>query len=233
MSSKRKHSSSSSRADRTKRVKRQLMQQPIDRRRSMIESGKIRFSSRVVRGSNLKRIRANNCTVIGDNNHVEGDSNRIVGRNNTARGVQNTFESGRSSEVESDRQQTSSSAVAPTTSVVRTLADQITGVFARQEAPRPPPTTDAALTSIMPATGTDARSKHWKCCVLDLEGSAQPASSEELRCCICLENRFDTLFEPCHHLSCCRDCAKKLFSPDKPLLCPICKHKVLWSSIVF
>jgi len=222
---------------RSKRLKQQLMQQPREERRQQVESGKIKFRSRFVRVSNMRLIRANHCTVYGDNNHIEGNGNRIVGRNNTARGLHNVFERKQQQQQQQRSDQTRSRSTTtpqPSRSVVLTLADQITDAVDTTHSPSSvPPTQNNALTSIMPTTGTDSRSKHWKCSVLDLEGNPQPASSEELRCCICLENRFDTLFEPCHHLCCCRACAKKLFSVDKPTKCPICKKTVQWSSIVF
>jgi hypothetical protein len=86
---------------------------------------------------------------------------------------------------------------------------------------------------LFPPAGADSRHSHWKVCLLDLEGDAQPTEIEDMRCCICLENRFDTMFEPCHHLCCCRDCAKKLYSPPAPPKCPICKDQIKWASIAF
>jgi hypothetical protein len=45
---------------------------------------------------------------------------------------------------------------------------------------------------------------------------------DETCCCVCLDKRFDTLFEPCRHLCCCRDCANQLNSKE----CPICKAQI-------
>ncbi len=40
-------------------------------------------------------------------------------------------------------------------------------------------------------------------------------------CCVCLDNDFSVMFEPCHHLIVCETCSKKI---DK---CPSCRKSII------
>lgn len=44
----------------------------------------------------------------------------------------------------------------------------------------------------------------------DAETSGEPSGKRiDLTCSICMDQKIDTLFLPCAHLSCCRSCAEK------------------------
>jgi len=82
---------------------------------------------------------------------------------------------------------------------------------------------------------------HWKESLLDLAGSAEPCGVPEFACIMCRKNRADTLFEPCHHMCCCRDCARGLVDDDddddddddeSTAECPECDVIIEWSTIV-
>lgn len=41
------------------------------------------------------------------------------------------------------------------------------------------------------------------------QSSNEPDKRIDLTCSICMDQKIDTLFLPCAHLSCCRNCAQK------------------------
>ncbi|CRK97313.1 CLUMA_CG010707, isoform A [Clunio marinus] len=49
----------------------------------------------------------------------------------------------------------------------------------------------------------------------------------DLTCSICMDNKIDTLFLPCAHLSCCRSCAQKCET------CPLCRNPIKSTSVVY
>lgn len=107
-----------------------------------------------------------------------------------------------------------------------------------QSAPVAPPPTVSQVDSqvakdVMPTIGVDPKRSVWKASVLDLTGEAKPTTIEDLQCVVCFTNRKDTLFEPCHHMPCCRACAKKLFVHNGAVKCPECRAHVAFSSIVY
>lgn len=101
------------------------------------------------------------------------------------------------------------------------------------QTPAPPPKPIDAPAEVIPSAGVDPNSSDWKRCLLDLPGEPQTTTVEELKCIVCCDFRFDTIFIPCKHIICCRACARKLYNPEKPTLCPQCRTPIESSSIVF
>lgn len=88
--------------------------------------------------------------------------------------------------------------------------------------------------NFLPTPGVNSDNNLWKCSLLDLPGAADIAGDDEPTCKICLVNRMDVLFEPCHHLASCRDCAKKLVEIN-PIRqdCPVCRKKIEYATILY
>jgi len=215
---------------------------PSERTRA-IASGRIRLKSGELRISGATRLRVSNCTVIGDNNFVEGDNNVVIGRNNQCAGDGNSLRA----------------RLNGSESLSARIVSQITHYFGRgdqapaEPAPRLParpggPTPPQARTTteydeevrekIMPVPGTDARTSVWKKSALDLPGEPVDAGDNPDReCVVCRTNARDTIFEPCHHMVCCRQCARdmaqRLRDGEIEIDCPLKCGKVLYMSIVF
>lgn len=89
----------------------------------------------------------------------------------------------------------------------------------------------------LPEAGIDQRNSNWKKSALDLPGEPVVCENEEMRCVVCLEYKREIVFEPCHHVCCCRSCAKELTyiqkDPLLPLKCPECREPVQYMSILF
>lgn len=94
--------------------------------------------------------------------------------------------------------------------------------------------TSAPRPAFLPELGVNPDASVWKCSLLDLPGSASVAAEGAPSCKVCLVNEPDVMFEPCHHLMCCRECAKELYKsqPDNPM-CPVCRKTIRFASIVY
>jgi hypothetical protein len=215
-----------------------------------------RLHNKTVRGSNLKDLKADDCTINGDNNHVIGNFNILIGRNNTADGTGNTF----SVPVDPPRPPPLLPSVQPQSrpaepqSLVSALTEMSRMLFLAEMgqfpsaqrqlmySPPPPPPVEAAraaapVDELARPVATEKDSAQWVQCALDLPGEAMPTDSEELRCVVCMENQRDTLFRPCRHLCCCRTCVRAL-AVQKPKKitsfdCPKCRQSVESMTIVF
>ena len=245
----------------TRRSKRSFSSLNENDKRAEIEAGKRRFRNSIFHGSDLRLIRADNCTIYGDNNFVQGDYNLIVGSNNQASGVDNRFSIPApppppppppppqpapvpvraAVRIEQERRRQ-----APTP--VRTELDeamQFLELLARYDrsvsnnyelaSEGSPGNAGAAAAAPPPAAvdGADVVS------ALDLEGDAVPADEDEQRCAVCMENRIDTLFRPCRHICCCRECARQMAHEklktqnSSTFACPKCRQPVTAMTIVF
>lgn len=88
----------------------------------------------------------------------------------------------------------------------------------------------------MPSAGAEPQSSNWKRCVLDLPGESSPTTIGELQCIVCMENKRDTIYEPCGHTAVCRMCTRTLYDPDKSTptpSCPQCRTKIEFSRIIY
>lgn len=54
-----------------------------------------------------------------------------------------------------------------------------------------------------------------------------PESDKEGNCRVCMERRADVMFEPCHHMVTCSECA------DKLSVCPVCRAEATGRTRVF
>lgn len=211
-----------------------------------IERGLDTFTNKTVRVQfECERIFCTDCRVVGNNLNVVGDRNSIYGANNRANGVFNKFFSEqmwleRKAESRRRAETASSSTTAATTTELRSAPVPqprpavsnppvaTTTVTAPVQTPLPP------QSGIMPPHGQDPRQSPWKRMVGDLEGEPKACTVEELQCIVCYENRFDVLFEPCHHQVTCVKCAK-LLQPTSGALpqCPMCRKPIELSTVVF
>lgn len=386
-----------SRQQKKRRILRKLRKSTPEERRAAIEAGKVKFVNQELTESNLKKIIATNCVIIGDNNNVIGDDNVLIGKNNKASGENNKFIKsqlvfplpepvlpsvsstmasaiGRQIRVgESARAQATTTALAAPVensyyndreltlpehwiifngtmiykeddiltiykwlhdtlqcrvgdraprvltwdrSLMQHLSPTFADIVGRYNVPivydgdeqsrlhahatafgtipmppgmppstrRPQPRVDQAIFTLtrsdldprieprptqnivssastttvttttttstttsttstsknkkksdfLPKPGVDPDESPWKVSLLDLPGSASVAGKDEPVCKICLVNRIDVMFEPCHHFAYCRDCVKEMFAhtPDKQL-CPSCRKKIEYATIVF
>jgi len=212
-----------------------------------------RLQNKTVRGSGLKELKADDCSIYGDNNHVIGNFNILIGRNNTAAGHGNTFS------VPNDppppprqppppppppiAEPEPQSLVSALTEVSRMLLLAELAHFPSAQrrlmySPPPPNEEPPVPVDTRPtAAPVEKDSDDWVRCALDLPGEAVPTDSEEMRCVVCMENQKDTLFRPCRHLCCCRNCVRALAvqKPNKMTVfdCPKCRQRVDSMSIVF
>ena len=44
----------------------------------------------------------------------------------------------------------------------------------------------------------------------------------DIRCKVCLSAESNTIFRPCHHITCCKPCAQRLVSE----VCPVCRAPI-------
>ncbi len=99
----------------------------------VIESGRVKFINSELRISNMKKLKASNCIIIGDNNTVFGDDNTLIGTDNKAIGNGNKFTS---AAVKAEPSEPG----AATPSVAMELAAGIRNMVAQQETtPSPAP----------------------------------------------------------------------------------------------
>jgi hypothetical protein len=95
-------------------------------------------------------------------------------------------------------------------------------------------TTSKKKPSFLPKPGVNPDESAWKVSPLDLPGSASIAGKDEPTCKICLTNRIDVIFEPCHHFAYCRDCVKEMYASNpEQQLCPSCRGKIEYATVVF
>lgn len=95
---------------------------------------------------------------------------------------------------------------------------------------------DKVRAALMPVAGTDPRQCVWKVSAFDLPGEPTEAPDDpDKECVVCRVNARDTLFEPCHHLVCCRTCTKELAKQktDLSVQCPMKCGKVQYMSIIY
>lgn len=95
---------------------------------------------------------------------------------------------------------------------------------------------DKVRAALMPMAGTDPRQCVWKVSAFDLPGEPTEAPDDpDKECVVCRTNARDTLFEPCHHLVCCRACTKELAKQkdDLSVQCPLKCGKVQYMSIIY
>lgn len=90
----------------------------------------------------------------------------------------------------------------------------------------------------MPKPGDPPEANAWLVSALDLPGTASKAGKDEPVCRVCMENRCDVLYEPCHHLIVCRECAielqkESMSRPNGKAICPTCRVPIKFYSIVF
>lgn len=63
---------------------------------------------------------------------------------------------------------------------------------------------------ILHARGIDVSTQqHMEDCGQNSINETSDAKRTDLTCTICMDQKIDTLFLPCAHLSCCRSCAQK------------------------
>lgn len=233
---------------------------PVEQMRKMnsqertrrIEAGQITFEGKKVYVNfACERIFCNKCHVIGNNLNVVGDKNNIYGTDNRANGVFNRFHT-----LEEWNELKKRQAPAPTAvgSVVRAavramvspapirvpaLVAQSSTASSSVQASRPDESTAASVSAapqsaIMPPIGQDPSLSPWKRVVGDLIGEPKPCTDGDAQCIICFENRFDVLFEPCHHLVACVECARKLQPEYGGLpLCPMCRKPIELSTLLY
>ena len=44
----------------------------------------------------------------------------------------------------------------------------------------------------------------------------------DIRCKVCLSAESNTIFQPCHHITCCKTCAQQLVNE----FCPVCRAPI-------
>mmetsp|Transcript_13379 Transcript_13379/g.28832 ORF Transcript_13379/g.28832 Transcript_13379/m.28832 type:complete len:124 (-) Transcript_13379:1359-1730(-) len=57
-------------------------------------------------------------------------------------------------------------------------------------------------------------------------GGAQEAADYNVNCVVCQSNKRNTLFLPCKHFACCRNCADRVFDGSGRRRCPVCKQPI-------
>lgn len=230
------------------RTKRQFATLSAEEQQRLIESGRKRVRNSTIRGSGCRGLKADNSTIYGDNNHVIGNFNILVGTNNTAEGYGNTFsvpeepappvpvaEPPLPPEPREERPQRSRREEHPQDAdeflfelLVRSLIPSLS---------QPPAAAAAAVVAQPPPAQPEVDG-----CVssaLDLTGDALVAQNDEPKCDICMENQKDTLFKPCRHICCCRECARSLARTqletkrNTTFNCPKCRKPVTSLSLVY
>ena len=53
-------------------------------------------------------------------------------------------------------------------------------------------------------------------------GDPSPPMSCDIRCKVCLSAESNTIFRPCHHITCCSHCAHRLHNAR----CPVCRAPI-------
>lgn len=228
---------------------------PRDVKKEKIENGTLRFIDRDVHiKKQYARMFCDRCNIIGDNMNIVGDSNILYGVNNRANGKSNLKRTRAEWEsVLAARNAPPPPPPPPVPEVVppslpdivelpSSIGSRLANYFmsletsvppVRQQAPPPPVQKVDLPAEVLPDEGVDPSKSDWKRCLLDLPGEPATTTVEELRCIVCYDFRFDTIFLPCKHIICCRKCARTLYNPEKPTLCPQCRRKIESSSIVF
>lgn len=225
------------------RSKRRFAQMSAEEQRRAVEDGRKRVRNSTIRVSGCRNLKADNSTIHGDNNHVIGNFNVLIGVNNTAEGHRNTFSipveppvpvpaAVATPPAELYRAQDDGEFVTQRPSTREMLGALLRGfmvntiVLRANQAQAPPreqrPVTEGCVAS-----------------ALDLPGEAVAAADDEPRCDVCLENQKDTLFKPCRHICCCRECARTLAKQhldrenSTSFKCPKCREQVVELAIVF
>lgn len=227
------------------RTKRQFATLSAEQQQRLIESGRKRVRNSTIRGSGCRGLKADNSTIHGDNNHVIGNFNVLIGVNNTAEGHNNTFSvpvepeppapvEPPPPEARQERQRRNNRHSAPENPdevlfelllrSLNTALSQPPVTVAEPPPQRPPaqPEVDGCVSS-----------------ALDLTGDALPAQNDEPKCDICMENQKDTLFKPCRHICCCRECARALARTqletkrNTTFNCPKCRKPVTSLTLVY
>ncbi len=188
--------------------------------------------NRIVRGSGLRNLRTDNCSIYGDNNHTVGNFNLLVGRNNTAEGTGNTFSVPADPPVPPPPQPAPPQPVsASQATVVRISLNDLLCRFADTLWNQPGPDMSAAQPARPVDMAADAADAvHWLPSALDLPGESTLTDNEALQCIVCLEHQKDVLFRPCRHAVCCRDCTRILAQQNIQAMsvfkCPKCRAPI-------
>ena len=220
----------------------------------MLSSGRKRVHNSTVRCSGFRQLRASNSTIRGDGNHVIGDFNILIGKDNTAEGHGNRFvlpvdpppspppappmQPARTPTRRRRAPSPPQNAVSGESFlelILRTMRANEEAMLGALTAPvaQPPPVKQRAAAVTATAVDSDFVS------ALDLPGEAVPGDSDETRCAVCMENQKDTLFKPCHHICCCRSCARQLTrvhleqQDNTAFSCPKCRQPVTALAIVY
>lgn len=236
------------------RPKRRFDELSASEQESLLASGRKRVHNSTLRVSGLRTLRASNCTICGDGNHVIGNFNILIGKRNTADGDGNRFvvpvdppprsvpapppqravpaplpQNARSERPASRRRV---GQVADSPSPGQVLIAQLDAIMASM-IDRSIPAAPVPVARAVPATDVEVAS------ALDLPGEAVRGDSEEMSCIVCLEKQKDTLFKPCRHICCCRDCARQLTQvhleqkKNTAFSCPKCRQPVTALTIVY
>ena len=54
------------------------------------------------------------------------------------------------------------------------------------------------------------------------DGDGDASMMRNMRCKVCLSEESNTVFQPCHHISCCSSCAHRLDNAR----CPVCRAPI-------
>lgn len=215
----------------------------------------------------MRNVRANNSTIRGDNNHVFGDFNLLFGRNNTFTGYHNKIfvpieqpspvplATATAVTPAADATLTTPAVAAGTLAAAGgTLQAGVAAVAPGGDAPEGLSREDILFEMLIssvcenlvharaPARAPEPTQPPKSGSVgsaLELPGDAVAASGDEPRCDICTDNRKDTLFEPCKHICCCRECARTMAhhqlqsTNNAAFNCPKCRERVTALAIVF
>jgi hypothetical protein len=193
-----------------------------DTRYMMASEGRVHFKNTDIPGNKYRRLRADGCSIrgndivcFGDRNHFYGDNitaygNDIIlsGSNCIAHGVRNVDEG-----------------------VGNRLLDADGVLYPGYEAAAQAPIAAAAAE---PKPGVQPNTSMWKLWPGDIEGESRPSPTSRLDCCVCMTNGKDVLFEPCGHLTCCRKCTRDLANNHAmQVQCPQCRAPVKFFRVIY
>lgn len=217
-----------------------------------LASGRRRVHNSTLQCSGFRQLRASNSTIRGDNNHVVGDYNILIGKNNTADGCGNEFvvpvdpppppPVSVPARPPAELYRANDNAGSLFVEIMRAMDSAQDRLAFAHLFERPPLQSAAAARPRVPAAAAPPPppvSESEVESAFDLPGEAVPGDSDETRCIVCLENQKDTLFKPCRHICCCRECARELarvhlqHKNNTAFSCPKCRKPVTALTIVF
>lgn len=204
-----------------------------------------------IRGDN-NHIYGNRNVITGDNNVVHGNNNVVHGFGTRFEGVENVelppalppaqqpdgdpFEFQDSDDNEAGPDMIEHLAIldfiANTAQNIETLARRPEQAAPVQPPPPAPRQTDQRVhNELMPKAGQSPDQNNWKVSLLDITGESKTPARQDLECCLCLTAERDVLYEPCGHMTSCRECTRLLY--DQGSKCPQCRTPIQYARIIF